>query len=86
MRKIKLLILCAIGTLSLQSCVKDAVVCTVEVEYCHGGKDTVEYRGYTKPRISTYRHAVPILDGTNGWNNGRGTVILNVCKFRVLNN
>lgn len=80
----KTIISLALALTLMQSCVKDAVVCTIEVGYCNGGIDTVEYRGYSRPKIYTYKRAVPIIDGTNGWGTGGGTQILNVCKFRIL--
>lgn len=71
-------------SITLLSCVRDRIVCTLEVEYCSGILDTVEYRGYIKPRIHTYREALPVIDGKAGWNVGDQTKIINVCKFRVL--
>lgn len=68
----------------MTSCIRNSSTYKIEVEYCSGHIDTIDYIGYTKPRISTYRRAVPIIDGTNGWNVGEGTVIINVCKFRIL--
>ncbi len=55
----------------------------VEIEYCTGKKDTIQYQNEVKsdPYISNYKVAVPEF---NSGFYATGKPIMNVCNFEIL--